>query len=325
MEIHPHDAGERGIGNDDRVGIRSRVGEAGLRTPAPERIQPVVGTPADAAGPRQGMRALPVEGVRDGLRFATQDWVAEEVPVALEYNGISHAVMLATPLDLEDFALGYSLGDGILGSASELYAIEEEASARGVTVRMQVSSGALARLEKRRRSLTVRTDCGLCGTQSLEHVSHDLPALAGAARIGRGAVARAMSQFDALQTLQQATGAVHAAAWCSADGEVHWLREDIGCHNALDKLIGALVRNGVKAPAGFMAVTSRTSFGMVQKTAMAGVPLLAAVSAPTSLAVATAQGVGMTLVGFARGHDLVVYSHAGRLALDGAAAASGPG
>ena len=263
--------------------------------------------------------------MRGGQRFAAQDWVAEEVPVALEYNGISHAVMLATPLDLEDFALGFSLSEGILGSAGELFAVEEEASALGITVHMQVASGAFARLKERRRSLTGRTGCGLCGTQSLEHVSRDLPALAGPARIGRDAVARAFAQFGALQTLQQATGAVHAAAWCSADGEVRWLREDVGRHNALDKLIGALVRNGVDASAGFVAVTSRASFEMVQKSAMAGVSLLAAVSAPTALAVATAQGIGMTLVGFARRQDLVVYCHADRLALDGADGTVGPG
>ena len=264
----------------------------------------------------EGATSLPVRGVRAGQSYAVQDWVAEEVPVALEYNGISHAVMLATPLDLEEFALGFSLSEGILDSPQELYEVEEERGDLGVTLHLRVASRAFARLKERRRSMTGRTGCGLCGTESLAHVSRDLPQLPSSELFSREAIAHAMSQFRALQTLQQATGAVHAAAWCSADGEVRWLREDVGRHNALDKLIGALAGNGVDARSGFIAVTSRASFEMVQKTAMAGVPLLAAVSAPTSFAVATAQRIGLTLVGFARQQDLAVYCHPQRVALD---------
>ena len=266
-----------------------------------------------------GARSLPVRGVRDGLAFASRDWVAEEVPVALEFNGISHAVMLVTPLDLEDFALGFALSEGILDNAGELYGVDEEPSALGITLHLQVAGAAFARLKDRRRSMTGRTGCGLCGTESLAQVGRALPVLADTPRSSRQAIGRAMAQLCSLQTLQQATGAVHAAAWCSAQGEVRWLREDVGRHNALDKLIGALVRNHVDAAAGFIAVTSRASFEMVQKTAMAGVSLLAAVSAPTSLAVTTAQRCGMALIGFARGQDLVVYCHAERLVSNSAA------
>ena len=266
----------------------------------------------------EGARLLPVHGVRGGEAYAVQDWVAEEVPVALEFNGISHAVMLATPLDLEDFALGFSLSEGILDHAHELYAVETGESELGITVRLQVASVAFARLKQRRRTIAGRTGCGLCGTESLAHVSRELPLLADpAGPLERQAIARAMLQVQSLQTLQQATGAVHAAAWCSADGEVQWLREDVGRHNALDKLIGALANNDVDASGGFIAVTCRASFEMVQKTAMAGVPLLAAVSAPTSFAVATAERARLTLVGFARKDDLAVYSHPGRLAAAG--------
>ena len=280
--------------------------------------------PSPPSGPRgpgtvrfcEGARTLPVRGVRAGQAYAVDDWVADEVPVALEYNGISHAVMLATPLDLEDFALGFSLSEGILGDASELYGVEEEASELGITLHLRVANAAFVRLKERRRTLTGRTGCGLCGTESLAHVARPLPALPAAAPLSRSAIARAMSQFCALQTLQQATGAVHAAAWCSAQGEVMWLREDVGRHNALDKLIGALAAHGVRAADGFIAVTSRASFEMVQKTAAAGVPLLAAVSAPTSFAVATAERAGMTLVGFARQQDLVVYCRPEGLAWD---------
>jgi FdhD protein len=264
----------------------------------------------------EGARSLPVQGVRAGQAYSVQDWVAEEVPVALEFNGISHVVMLATPLDLKDFALGFSLSEGILQTPDELYSVEEESSEAGITLHLQVASAAFARLKERRRSMTGRTGCGLCGTESLAHVSRELPALTRHVSLGRQAIAQAMSQFFALQTLQQATGAVHAAAWCSAQGEVRWLREDVGRHNALDKLIGALASHEVDATGGFIAVTSRASFEMVQKTAMAGVSLLAAVSAPTSFAVKTAQEAGMTLVGFARQQDLAIYCHAERIALD---------
>ncbi len=262
----------------------------------------------------EGALLLPVRGVRGGEAYAVQDWVAEEVPVALEFNGISHAVMLATPLDLEDFALGFSLSEGILDHAHELYAVDTEPSELGITVRMQVSSEAFHRLKQRRRTIAGRTGCGLCGTESLAHVSRELPVLGNSTALDRQAIARAMSQF---QSLQQATGAVHAAAWCSAEGEVMWLREDVGRHNALDKLIGALASNDVDASTGFIAVTSRASFEMVQKTAMAGVPLLAAVSAPTSFAVATAERARLTLVGFARNDDLAVYCHPERVTTAG--------
>jgi len=265
----------------------------------------------------EGALLLPVHGVRGGEAYAVQDWVAEEVPVALEFNGISHAVMLATPLDLEDFALGFSLSEGILDAAHELYSVDIAPSDLGITVRLQVSSAAFARLKQRRRTIAGRTGCGLCGTESLAHVSRELPVLGDAVALERQAIARAMSQLQSMQTLQQATGAVHAAAWCSAVGEVMWLREDVGRHNALDKLIGALASNDVDASTGFIAVTSRASFEMVQKTAMAGVPLLVAVSAPTSFAVATAERARLTLVGFARKDDLAVYSHPGRVTTAG--------
>jgi len=269
------------------------------------------------ASEKPGARRLPVQRLRAGLaQQRLQDWVADEVPVALEYNGISHAVMLATPLDLEDFALGFSLSEGILSAAHELYGVEEEASELGITLHLQVAGEAFARLKERRRSLAGRTGCGLCGTESLAQVARNLPVLPGGQVLRREAISHAMAQFVDLQTLQQATGAVHAAAWCSADGEVQWLREDVGRHNALDKLIGALARHQVDASQGFIAVTSRASFEMVQKTASAGVPLLAAVSAPTSFAVATATRANMTLVGFARQQDLVVYCHPERLALE---------
>jgi FdhD protein len=272
---------------------------------------------APAPPAHAGAQRVQVQGVRAGAHFALRDWVADEVPVALEYNGISQAVMLATPLDLQDFALGFSLSEGILLSADELFDIDETPSDLGITLKLRVAGGAFARLKDRRRSMSGRTGCGLCGTESLSQVVRALPPLPPGPVFERRAISGAMAQFQALQTLQQATGAVHAAAWCSADGAVLWLREDVGRHNALDKLIGALLRAGVDAGTGFIAVTSRASFEMVQKAVSAGVPLLAAVSAPTSLAVQTAERAGLTLVGFARQQDLVVYARHERLAMDG--------
>ena len=263
----------------------------------------------------EGATRVQVRGVRAGVPFEHADWVADEVPVALEFNGVSQAVMLATPLDLEDFALGFALSEGLLSTADELYGVEEEFGELGVTLHLRVAGTAFARLKERRRSLSGRTGCGLCGTESLTQVVRALPPVLAPATVSLQAIGRAMAQLASLQTLQHATGAVHAAAWCTAQGEVQWLREDVGRHNALDKVIGALSRHDIAASRGFMAVTSRARFEMVQKTASAGVAILAAVSAPTTLAVRTADRLGICLVGFARQHDLVVYSHAERLML----------
>lgn len=264
-----------------------------------------------------GAELLPVRGLRAERAFDHRDWVAEEVPVALEFNGIAHAVMLATPLDLADFALGFALAEGILAHRGELYGIDEEYSADGITLKLEVAGAAFARLKDRRRSMAGRTGCGLCGTESLAHVTRTLPPLpppAHGARLDPAAIARGMRELAAAQVLQKVTGAVHAAAWCGADGALRLLREDVGRHNALDKLVGALARSeGLDPASGFVAVTSRASFEMVQKTVAAGVPLLAAVSASTSMAAAMAQAAGLTLAGFVRGDDLVVYTHPGRL------------
>ena len=256
---------------------------------------------------------LPVRGVRALQAFDNRDWVAVEVPVALEFNGIAHAVMLATPTDLADFALGFALSEGILLARGELYGIEEEYGPEGITLKLDVASAAFARLKERRRSMAGRTGCGLCGTESLAHVARALPALPPGPSLSKSAVARGMRELASLQVLQKVTGAVHAAAWCSAEGEALLVREDVGRHNALDKLVGALARGSVDASTGFIAVTSRASFEMVQKTVAAGVPLLAAVSASTSLATAIAEDAGLTLAGFVRGDDLVIYTHPWRL------------
>ncbi|MHB0921239.1 MAG: formate dehydrogenase accessory sulfurtransferase FdhD [Thiomonas delicata] len=264
-----------------------------------------------------GTRQAQVLRWRDAQRSEVLDWLADEVPVALEFNGISHAVMLATPTDLEDFALGFALSEGILDRPDDLFDCETDVCAEGLTVRLEVSARSFARLKDRRRTLAGRTGCGICGTESLAQVLRHVPAVQGAAlRLHAAAIDHAMESMRARQLLGRATGATHGAAWCAANGDVILLREDVGRHNALDKLIGAMVRVGVDARTGFIVVTSRASVEMVQKAATAGAPLLAAVSAPTFLALEAAQRAGMTLVGLARQGDLVAYAHPQRLLFD---------
>jgi FdhD protein len=272
-------------------------------------------------------RKVPVTGLHGGQLFHGEDWVAEECPVALVYNGISHAVMLATPADLEDFALGFSLSEGIVDSPAQVYGIEVQPDVScegqpGITVNLDIASASFARLKERRRTLAGRTGCGLCGTDSLEQAVRPPATLPADAQTQFQAVAvsTALGQMRERQRLLGITGATHAAAWCSADGEIVLLREDVGRHNALDKLIGALSRPGAPAQAarvsnGFIIVSSRASYEMVQKTASAGVTLLAAVSGVTGLAIDMAQGCGLSLLGFARGQDLSVYSHPRRIIL----------
>jgi FdhD protein len=178
---------------------------------------------------------------------------------------------------------------------------------------MDVSARCFAALKERRRTLAGRTGCGVCGTESLDQVLRPVPRVGAGTTVGSSAIAQAMRSMHAHQQLNQATGSVHAAAWCGLDGDVKMLREDVGRHNALDKLIGALARAKVDTAQGFIAVTSRASIEMVQKAAVAGAPLLAAVSAPTTLAVSTAEQAGMSLVGLVRGDDLVVYAGAERV------------
>ncbi|HEY2257365.1 MAG TPA: formate dehydrogenase accessory sulfurtransferase FdhD, partial [Variovorax sp.] len=239
---------------------------------------------------------------RDGERCEVEDWLTEEVPIALEFNGVSHAVMLATPADLEDFALGFGLSEGILDSAADLYGCEVVHSEQGITVQMDVSSRTFVALKGRRRTLAGRTGCGVCGTESLDQVLRPVAVVRAGVPVHASAVARAMREMHDRQVLCRATGAVHAAAWCATDGEVLVVREDVGRHNALDKLIGATAR--AVARDGFIAVTSRASVEMVQKAATADASLLAAISAPTLLAVHTAKAAKMSLVGLARQGNL---------------------
>ncbi|WP_251865746.1 formate dehydrogenase accessory sulfurtransferase FdhD [Achromobacter sp. Marseille-Q4962] len=258
---------------------------------------------------------LPVIRLREGAAEGgrAEDAVAEETPVALEYNGISHATMLATPADLEDFALGFSLSEGIIDRPGDVRGIDVAPQCGGVVVQVEISSACEMRLKARRRAMAGRTGCGLCGVETLPEVLRPVAPVPEAPPIPVSAVLRAMRDLRASQRLHALTGATHAAAWAAPDGRLALLREDVGRHNALDKLVGALARQGRAAADGMVLVSSRASFEMVQKTAAAGAGVLAAVSAPTALAVRLAGTAGIALLGFARGDSATLYTHPERL------------
>ncbi|WP_454762995.1 formate dehydrogenase accessory sulfurtransferase FdhD [Cupriavidus campinensis] len=258
-------------------------------------------------------RTLAVRRWRDGGATAEVDHVAEEVPVALEYNGVSHAVMLATPADLEDFALGFSLSEGIVASPRDIYGIDVATRPNGVAVRIEIASEPFVALRARRRALAGRTGCGLCGTESLDEVMRTPRAVRSEASFAPVVLHAAFAQLQRRQALMRDTGATHAAAWLRADGAVSIVREDVGRHNALDKLAGALARADEDLACGAVIVTSRASYEMVLKTATIGAGMLAAVSGPTALAVRLAETAGLTLAGFVRAGGLVAYAHPQRL------------
>jgi FdhD protein len=249
----------------------------------------------------------PVLKWEHGRLHTLDDRVAEEVPVALVYNGISHAVMLATPQDLEDFALGFSLTEGIISEPRDIFDIETVPQVNGIELHITLAAEQLHQLKQKRRNLTGRTGCGLCGAESLQQVMRPLNRVEMDGQISATAIERAIAGMHRQQQLQQLTGGTHASAWVDTDGDIRLLREDVGRHNALDKLIGAITKSGESTP-GFVLTTSRASYEMVQKTASAGIPLLVAMSAPTGLAIRIAGSCGMTLVGFARHEKHVIYS-----------------
>ena len=257
-----------------------------------------------------------VARLRDGQWSQADDELAEEVPVALEYNGVSHAVLMATPADLEQFALGFSLSEGIIGSVREFHGADVEHAANGVTVHIDIGAAAFARLKERRRSLTGRTGCGLCGVDSLDQAIRPVAPLPPGQALAASAIRRALAGVKQMQPLNRVTGATHAALWCDSAGSVHRAFEDVGRHNALDKLIGALAQSHKARPAGFALITSRASVEMVQKAATAGMGALVAISAPTALAARMAQQCGMILVAFARGADFVAYANGHHIELD---------
>ena len=255
----------------------------------------------------------PILRWRDSQWVQEQDSLAVELPIALEFNGISHAVMLATPDDLESFALGFALSEGIVDHRVQFRGAEAVASESGITVQCEISAAAFMRLKQRRRTMAGRTGCGLCGVESLDQVLRPLPVVQHDAPISVSAIRSALRALSAMQPLANLTGGMHAAAWSAPDGRLQNLCEDVGRHNALDKLIGRMAGQALSFQDGFLLITSRASVEMVQKAATLGISCLIAISAPTALAVETAEAAGMTLIAFARGDGFVAYAHAARI------------
>ncbi|MGB8843443.1 MAG: formate dehydrogenase accessory sulfurtransferase FdhD [Aliidongia sp.] len=237
--------------------------------------------------------------------------VADEVPVALVYNGLSHAVMMASPTDLEAFALGFSLSEGILETPDELLDLSVTRSPGGSEIDLRITARRFAGLKDRRRSLAGRTGCGLCGVETLAQALSPVPPICSDLMVDSTAIDRALAALAPLQNLNRAAGAVHAAAWADPSGTILALAEDVGRHNALDKLIGLLARG---RPPGFLVLTSRCSYELVAKAAMLDMPILVAISAPTGLALDLAERVGLTVVALARSDSMNIYTHPRRIA-----------
>ena len=275
--------------------------------------QALRGNGASGARPREeailAYATLPASRFSDGTSVACLETLIEEVPVALVYNGISHAVMLASPSDLEDFAVGFSLCEGIITAPKEIYGIEVSHGPLGIEAHIELAAERFMSLKERRRSLVGRTGCGLCGIDSLAAATRATAPVQGAPDVGPEAIMRAIHDLSGQQTVHRLTGGAHAAGWADCNGRISMLREDVGRHNALDKLIGALLRAGVAPTSGFAVVTSRASYEMVQKLAAFGGGLLAAVSAPTAAAVRVAERTNITLAGFARGSRFTAYTN----------------
>lgn len=241
------------------------------------------------------------------------DFVAEEVPVVLVYNNQPHVVMLCSPVDLEDFALGFSITENIVRQPADVQSIRVYQRSKGIEVRIAIPETCSASISDKGKNLTGRTGCGLCGATTLEQAIKPLKSVGPGLPLQASQLQAAFETMRQRQSINQLTGAVHAAAWLDAQQGVVKVREDVGRHNALDKLIGSLIKSQYRFDQGWLLVTSRASYEMVQKAASVGITLLAAISAPTALAIQLAEKSGMTLVGFARNDNHVIYTHPHRL------------
>ena len=256
---------------------------------------------------------LPVQRWTRGTLASTTDTIAEEMPVALVYHDVPHVVMLATPADLEDYAYGFTLSEGLVASVDEIRGVEVLQGEASADVKISVAWERFTQLLQRRRNLAGRTGCGLCGAETAEDAIRECPPVPPGVSLSAAELHAAIAQLAGRQPINARTGSVHAAAWVVPGRGIEVLREDVGRHNALDKTIGALARTRADFAAGYMLITSRASYEMVQKCATVGISLLVALSAPTAFAVRLAQRAGLTLVAFARADQHVVYAHPHRL------------
>lgn len=247
------------------------------------------------------------------ISHATPDFLAEEVPVALVYNGISHVVMMASPKDLELFAIGFSLSEGIIAHPQEIYGMDVVQACNGLEVQIELSSRRFMGLKERRRALAGRTGCGVCGVEQLNDIGKPVAPLPFTQTFNLGNLDKALEHLNDVQPIGQLSGCTHAAAWVLPSGEIVGGHEDVGRHVALDKLLGRRAREDAVWQQGAALVSSRASYEMVQKAAMCGVEILFAVSAATTLAVEVAERCNLTLVGFCKPGRATIYTHAQRL------------
>ena len=292
------------------------------RTPAP--LGPVPGIGYAGLISRHSLVRL-----SDGEAAADAAPIAEEVPVAMVYNGEPFVVVMASPADFEDLAFGFSVTEGIVAGLEEFRIVEVVRHSRGVEIQMQIGDEAVKRVAERRRGISARTGCGVCGIESIDEVLRVPRVVSSAAPFSQDALWRAAEELEARQPVNAETRAVHAAGLADSSGALTIVREDVGRHNALDKVVGALMAHSPRGvypeersderaqgdTGSFLVVTSRASYELVQKTAAVGIPLLAAVSRPTSLAIELAEQANITLVGLLRGRTANVYSHPSRLGL----------
>jgi FdhD protein len=281
---------------------------AALSPPHREEVGEVL-NPVKTEGPLAlGFETVAVQRYHYHQATDALDQVVQELPVALVYNGISHAVMMATPTDLEVFAIGFSLSEGILPNLKALYSFEIHQDTLGIQIEMTIAASAFARLKEHRRMMVGRTGCGLCGIESLQQFHTALPQVTSQARAEwLTQIPGAIAKLEAQQEISKVTGGAHAAAWV-VDGDIVALYEDVGRHNALDKLLGYLAQNNHDVSAGFIVMTSRASYELIRKCAQLNIGLLASISAPTSMAIRMAKQAGLTLASFCRGDSFVIYA-----------------
>jgi FdhD protein len=256
----------------------------------------------EVAGEYRVVRMAP-----DQAALATR-LLANEVPVALEFDGEPYAVMMVTPGDLEDFAVGFALSERIVARADEIARIDIRESSRGIGVDVRLEKDQSARLAQRRRAIAGQSGCGICGLTTIEEALPQLAKVSSPPRVTAGALFAALQALPTQQSLNKATGAVHAASFCKVNGEIVAVREDVGRHNAFDKVIGHLSRSRINPAVGFALLTSRCSYELVQKAVLARIPMLVTISAPTELAVGIAKETDLTLVALARGDSVLVFN-----------------
>ncbi|WP_243843407.1 formate dehydrogenase accessory sulfurtransferase FdhD [Sphingomonas vulcanisoli] len=242
----------------------------------------------------------------DGREEGIDRDVAEEMPIALEYQGIGYAVLMATPADLLDLAYGFSLSERLIDRADQILDIDLHQTPRGAILRVQLADDVVPRVTDRVRHRATDASCGLCGIENLEQAMRPLPKITAVSRASERDCFAALDALAAFQTLNRRTGAVHAAAACSAEGAPYLVREDVGRHNAFDKLIGAMLRSGKEWDGGFALLSSRCSYELVEKAVLAGCPMLATISAPTALALDRAAEAGLPLRVLVRSDALLV-------------------